>query len=105
MWCSVCGRSHCCRVQKRIGSARCRPVSVIVGCGPCSLRVGDCSNLVHPDLGQVLLVMVFGHVVSGAGLRVRRRSFMRLVVWRHVLRVMFRCWLGATWSEVGVVGD
>jgi hypothetical protein len=69
------------------------------------MRVGGCSDLVRPDLGQVLLVMVCGHVVGGAGLRVRRRSFTRLVVWRHVLWVIFHCWLGATWSEVGAVGD
>jgi hypothetical protein len=69
------------------------------------LRVGGCSDLVRPDLGQVLLVMVCGHVVGGASLRVCRWSFMRLVVWRHVLRVVFCCWLGAPWSEVGVVGD
>jgi hypothetical protein len=81
----------------------CLRSSLDAGCAP--LRVGGCSALVRPDLGQALLVLVLGRVVVGAGLRIRRRSFTRLAVWWHVLRVAFHCWLRAARSEVGLAGD
>jgi hypothetical protein len=77
----------------------------VVGCGLCSSARWWVLRFGPPRSGASSSGPGAWSCGVGAGLRIRRRSFTRLAVWWHVLRVVFRCWLKAARSEVGLAGD